>query len=439
MTISTRRPTELGRRKQHAELAVYIGTTRVGTYTREPSGAASFHYHHDWLGSGRGFPISLSLPLSDRRYSGAVVAGYFDGLLPDDPQVRQKIAARERAGSAATFDLLSVLGRDCVGALRFVPQGEDPGDPSLMQYRPLSEAEMASRLAALDHNPLGMHGEDDAFRISIAGVQEKTAFLRVDGQWVLPQGATPTSHIFKPAMRGQDPEFVHSPWNEWLSLQLCQALGLDTASTEVASLGDKPVLVVTRFDRRWSGEVLYRLPQEDLCQALGVTPGGKYESDGGPGMADVMQVLRGAIDPLQDRLQFYRAQLVFWLLGAIDGHAKNFSLFLTPGGYRMTPLYDVISVAPFKTLPAQKARMAMSYGQRRVYRLAQIQPRHLLQTATVCGLTEAKAQSVIDDLIQRGHAALDKGETLAGTADMPQSSSVPILVMLEKRLAKLQA
>ena len=428
----------MGRRKQQAELAVYVGTTRVGTYLREPSGAAAFCYHSDWLHSSRGFPISLSLPLSDRRYSGAGVAGYFDGLLPDDPQVRQKIAARERAESAATFDLLSVLGRDCVGALRFIPQGEDPGDPTTMNYAPMSEAAMAARLAALDHNPLGIHGQEDAFRISIAGVQEKTAFLQIDNQWVLPQAATPTSHIFKPAMRGQDPEFAHSPWNEWLCLNLCRALGLDTANTEVKLIDGKPVLVVERFDRRWSGRVLYRLPQEDLCQALGIMPGGKYESDGGPGMREVMQVLRGAIDPLSDRLQFFRAQVVFWLLGAIDGHAKNFSLFLTPGGYRMTPIYDVISVAPFKSLPGQKARMAMSYGQRRVYRLAQIQLRHLIQSAQVCGLSEAQAWQIIEDLMQRGQTVLQRGEELVGEAGMPQSSSVPILVMLEKRLARLQ-
>ncbi|MDO6462462.1 type II toxin-antitoxin system HipA family toxin [Granulosicoccaceae sp. 1_MG-2023] len=427
----------MGRRKQQAQLAVYIGSTRVGSYSREPSGAASFRYAPDWLASERAFPVSLSLPLSDRRYSGARVAGYFDGLLPDDPQVRQKIAARERADSAATFDLLAVLGRDCVGALRFVAEGEDPGDPVSMQYTPLSEPAMAERLAALDHNPLGMSGESDAFRISIAGVQEKTAFLQVDGQWVLPQGATPTSHIFKPAMRGNDPEFINSPWNEHLSLTLCRALGLATADTEVLRIGGQPVLLVTRFDRRWSGQVLYRLPQEDLCQALGVMPGGKYESDGGPGMREVMEVLRGAIDPLHDRMQFYRAQLVFWLLGAIDGHAKNFSLFLTPGGYRLTPLYDVISVAPFKSLPLQKARMAMSYGQRRVYRLAQIQVRHLLQTARACGLPESRAQEVIDDLLARGPAALAAGEALVAGQALPASCAGPILQMLEKRLALL--
>lgn len=47
-------------------------------------------------------------------------------------------------------------------------------------------------------SPLGMQDEDD-FRLSIAGAQEKTAFLQINKQWQLPLGPTPSSHIFKAA------------------------------------------------------------------------------------------------------------------------------------------------------------------------------------------------------------------------------------------------
>jgi len=102
--------------------------------------------------------------------------------------------------------------------------------------------------------------------------------------------------------------------------------------------GGEPVLVVERFDRRWQDSVLYRLPQEDICPALGVPPAHKYQSDGGPGIRDVLDFLNGAAAPHEDRLRFMKAQMVFWLLGVIDGHAKNFSVFLTPGGFKLTPL-----------------------------------------------------------------------------------------------------
>jgi len=291
----------VGRKCQRRKLEVYVGSSKVGSYSREPSGATSFRYDPDWLSSEKAFPISLSMPLSDRVWSGEGATSYFDGLLPDDRTVREKIAAREQADSAGIFDLLAVIGRDCVGALRFVPEGLDPGDPTKMEYRPVTDDEIATRIASLGTTPLGVHADDD-FRISIAGVQEKTAFLRIDDQWQLPLGPTPTSHIFKPAIRegpaGAD--FSDTPWNEWLCLALCRALGLETANAEVLIFDDKPVIVVERFDRLWRDDVLYRLPQEDICQALSVPPMRKYQSDGGPS-ADADSIISSCLAPFQAR------------------------------------------------------------------------------------------------------------------------------------------
>ena len=127
----------MGRKRKGRVLDVYIGSSKVGRYSREPSGSTAFRYEPEWLASDRAFPISLSMPLSDRVWSGESATSYFDGLLPDDRTVREKIAAREHAESAGIFDLLAVIGRDCVGALRFVPEGLDPGDPTKMEYRPV--------------------------------------------------------------------------------------------------------------------------------------------------------------------------------------------------------------------------------------------------------------------------------------------------------------
>ena len=169
----------MGRKRKGRALDVYVGSSKVGNYSREPSSATSFRYDRDWLSSERAFPISLSMPLSDRVWSGDTATNYFDGLLPDDRAVREKIAALEHAESAGIFDLLAVIGRDCVGALRFVPEGLDPGDPTKMTYRVVGDREIATRIASLATAPLGVHINEDDFRISIAGVQEKTAFLRV--------------------------------------------------------------------------------------------------------------------------------------------------------------------------------------------------------------------------------------------------------------------
>ena len=431
----------MGRKRKRRMLDVYVGSSKVGRYSREPSGATLFRYDPEWLSSERAFPVSLSMPLSDRVWSGESATSYFDGLLPDDRTVREKIAVHEQAESAGTFDLLAIIGRDCVGALRFVPEGLDSGDPANMTYRPVSDSEITSRIASLATNPLGVHADDDDFRISIAGIQEKTAFLLVDNQWQLPLGPTPTSHIFKPAMKeGPDgADLSDTPWNEWLCLALCRALGLETANAEVLIFDDKPVIVVERFDRVWQDGVLYRLPQEDICQALGVPPVRKYQSDGGPGIIDILEFLHGAVAPYEDRLIFMKAQIVFWLLAAIDGHAKNFSIFLTPGGYKLTPLYDVMSATPYPEFPVQKIKLAMAIGNKGYYRLNQIQLRHFYQTGQKAGLREQDMDSIFSGLAARMDDGIAEVAALAANAGMPESTSEPILAGVNKRAGMIAA
>lgn len=430
----------MGRKRRKSALDVYVGSSRVGRYARAADGSTSFRYDPAWLGSDRAFPVSLSLPLSDRVWSGAGVNSVFDGLLPDDQAVRDKIAAREHAQSAGTFDLLATIGRDCAGALRFIPEGLDPGDPVQMHSRSVDDDEIAARIAALGTTPLGLYFSEDDFRISLAGVQEKTAFLRVDGRWHLPLGPTPTSHIFKPALK-QGPngaDFSDTPWNEWLCLRLCSAFGLEAAVAEVVMSGGKPVLVVERFDRRWQEGILYRLPQEDMCQALGVPTSRKYQSDGGPGIGDILAFLNGAASPHEDRLRFMKAQIVFWLLGAIDGHAKNFSVFLTPGGYMLTPLYDAMSAAPYPEFSPHKIKLAMAIGDKRHYRLKEIQPRHFYQTGQKAGLRPQDIDDLFADLLSRLDAVLNDGAAQAALAGMPEATLHPVLDGVSKRAALLK-
>ncbi len=430
----------MGRKRKGRVLDVYVGSSKVGRYSRAANGSTAFRYDPDWISSARAFPISLSMPLSDRVWSGVKADSFFDGLLPDDQAVREKIAAREQADSAGMFDLLSVIGRDCVGALRFVPEGIDSGDPARMTYRPVSDDEIASRIASLGTVPLGIHADDDDFRISIAGVQEKTAFLRIDGRWQLPLGSTPTSHIFKPAIK-EGPEgadFSDTPWNEWLCLALCRALGLETANAEVLIFDDKPVIVVERFDRLWRDDVLYRLPQEDICQALSVPPMRKYQSDGGPGIVDILEFLNGAVVPREDRLSFMKAQIVFWFLAAIDGHAKNFSIFLTPGGYKLTPLYDVMSAAPYPELSSHKIKLAMAVGSSRHYRIKEIQPRHFYQTGQRTGLRTQDMDDIFSDLVARMDDAIAEVVDWAVEAGVPITIYEPILAGVKKRDRMIQ-
>src|SRR5690606_20111333 len=140
-------------------------------------------------------------------------------------------------------------------------------------------------------------------------------------------------------------DLTSSVENEFLCMMFAAEIGLPTASVAMDRFGDVKALVVERFDRAWTDATLVRLPQEDVCQALSVPSFRKYDADGGPGMADVLYLLLQSDAAEEDRKRFFQSCFAVWLLGATDGHAKNFSLALgSQGGFRLTPLYDVMSL-----------------------------------------------------------------------------------------------
>lgn len=376
------------------ELWVWMNGERVGTWQRTRTGGHRFVYEASWLASDRVRPLSLSLPITpDRTIAGPVVANFFDNLLPDDERIRRRVSARFRIGSTDVFELLQAIGRDCVGAVQLLPPEQPPTGFDRVEYEAMDDQAVARHLRGVAAEPgLGADQDLDDLRISIAGAQEKTALLRVDGQWCRPLGATPTTHILKLPLGlvgGRRLDLRHSVYNEWLCAQLLREMGLPVAVTDIATFGDETVLAVERFDRQWvegpdaENRWIARIPQEDFCQVLGVSSHDKYEAQGGPRMAQCLQVLRSSRTATADIRHFLCAQLAFWLLAATDGHAKNFSIFLLPGGgYRMTPLYDVISVWPVigngpNLVAWQEAKLAMAVRSKNVhYELARIQTRH---------------------------------------------------------------
>lgn len=404
----------MGRPPANAPLNVFVNARRAGALRRESSGAIDFRYDPQWLSWESTFPISLSLPLREDRYIGAPVIAVFDNLLPDSEPIRKRVAERVGANGTDAYSMLSALGHDCVGALQFLPQDVDPGSAGTIEGKPVTGIEVAAIIQNLATAPLGM-GEDDDFRISIAGAQEKTALLRRDGKWYKPTGTTATTHILKPQI-GRLPNGIdlsNSVENDYFCLKLLTALGVPAANVEIADFGDRRTLVVERFDRRWTSDKrLLRLPQEDFCQALSVPTTRKYQSDGGPGMKDILQLLKGSDAPTEDIATFLKASIVFWLIGATDGHAKNFSVFLSPGGrFRLTPLYDVLSAQPsLDTGQIQRKafKLAMSVGKNRHYAMHDILPRHFVQTAEISGVGASVVHAIFKDLAENFEAAFAK-------------------------------
>ena len=416
-------------------LGVWMNGHQVGELRKSRTGALVFAYTADWLGAAGARPMSLSMPLQHQAYTGERVYNYFDNLLPDNRQIRDSIQARFRAPTSHPFDLLAAIGMDCVGAVQMVPSEVAPPDVHRIEGVRLSDGEIANLLSRYRSAPLGMAEEDaEEFRISIAGAQEKTALLWKDQAWHRPLATTPTTHIFKLPIgniehSGMD--LSDSCENEWLCLKIAEAFGLPVCHAEVLSFDDSKALVVRRFDRRPGDGWIMRLPQEDMCQALGVSPNIKYESDGGPGIEPIMRFLLQSRESKHDRELFFKSQVLFWLLAAIDGHAKNFSVFIEPEGrYRMTPLYDIMSAHPLlanKQLQARKIRMAMAFtGKNRHYHWHGIQPRHFMSTAKHAGFNEKRAGELLDDMMGWVDAVIASVEAQI-PADFPAAIAEPIL------------
>lgn len=408
------------RPRKHPPLRVYQNNRLVGQLSKQAGGAIEFRYDPEWLSREAAFPVSLSLPLREDAWRGEPVAAVFENLLPDSEALRRRVADKVGAAGYDTYSLLAAIGRDCVGALQFVAgDTEWPEQSTAISGEPVDEEAIEKILRNLAQSPLGLSRDDD-FRISVAGAQEKTALLLVDGQWLRPHGTTPTTHLFKTQIgrlaNGMD--LSNSVENEFYCLKLLQHLGLPVNRAQIMTFGQTRALVIERFDRAWSNGRLIRLPQEDCCQALSVPPARKYQSDGGPGMVDIAVLLKGSDTPAVDHRTLIQAQLAFWLIGATDGHAKNFSIFLHPGGrYALTPLYDVLTAQPSldaHQIERKQMKLAMSVGDHRHYRIDEVRPRHFFQTGERAGLSKSLVRAAVEDMAVHMHDA-----TAALEAELP--------------------
>jgi serine/threonine-protein kinase HipA len=383
-------------------LVIWMNGQPVGRWSQTRDRPV-LQYEQTWVESPAGRALSLSLPFApdNAPYRGDVVANYFDNLLPDSDAIRARIRAKFSTASTEAFDLLAAIGRDCVGAVQLLPEGQPPGGFDRITAEPLTDDEVEQAITASlsGARVLGQPGEDD-FRISLAGAQEKTALLFHRGRWCRPLGATPTTHIFKLPLGlvgHLQVDMQDSVENEWLCLRLMKAYGLDTAAGELLQFGARKVLSVERFDRALqSAGWIARLPQEDFCQALGLPSSKKYESDGGPGMRDILRVLDSSHRAEADKRSFVKAQIVFWMLAATDGHGKNFSLFHERGGtYRLTPFYDVLSAWPIigpgpNKFDYHKVKLAMAVRSKNAHwKLAEIKAGHWDAVARMAGLDNA--------------------------------------------------
>lgn len=358
-------------------LDVYISGRQVGELHHLQGGKLSFSYNDAWMNGRVAIPLSLSMPTITKTYKGKVVGAFLWGLLPDNEQTLARWAQRFQVSARNPFALLKNVGRDCAGAVQFLPHGEEISHAEDVEL--LTDEQIGDRLRDLRRDGAATRRIGDPGQFSLAGAQAKTAFHfdKAIGRWGIPLGDTPTTHIFKPPM----PHLHGHTENEHFCLQLARMLGMDAAHSEVLDFGGEKAIVVERYDRRDVNGRIIRIHQEDMCQALSVMPTLKYENQGGPGIVTISnKVLSASQDPVRDRQTFMEANIFNWIIGGTDAHAKNYSMLLGAlGEARLAPLYDISSILPHLSegeIPADMRDLKLAMKIDKTYPLDEVMPRH---------------------------------------------------------------
>lgn len=384
------------------DLTVLLAGRPAAILAQREGGVLELVYDDDYRSYPGALPVSLSMPISEPTHRGAVVRAFCQNLLPDNDRVLERWGRDFQVSPGNPFALLRHVGEDCAGAVQFVRSER----VAMLLSRegsvsPLTDDDIAGRLRALRRDPAAWHLAGTG-QFSLAGAQAKTA-LHLEpgtGRWGDPAGATPTTHILKPAITGFDDHDL----NEHLSLTALHFAGLRAARSRLVAFGDERAVVVERYDRAPTVDgAVTRIHQEDLCQALGLPPTAKYQSEGGPSPERIVELLRSSIERVaiaeQEVLRFVDALAVNWLIAGTDAHAKNYSLLMAAGQVRLAPLYDVASSLPYEDMFLPRLRLAMRIGSE--YRVAAIAARHWDALAERSGLDPGAVKARIDELARR--------------------------------------
>lgn len=379
--------------KSDAVLEVWLNDQLAGKLLAE-RGQMKFQYENDWV-IRKQPPLSQSLPVRQDAFEGERVHSFFSNLLPEG-EIRQIIARRFGVSVGNDFALLSAVGGDCAGAISLIEPGHQVSKYADDDVRWLDDQQLGEAIAQLPTRPL-LSDPDEGIRLSLAGAQDKLPIVFRDGRFGIPLERMPSTHILKTPIARFDDTVV----NEAYCMQFTSAMGQSVAPASVYKVGEKEILLVERYDRTRDDKI-QRIHQEDFCQALGVAPENKYQSEGGPGLVQCVDLIRQASTrPAPDLLRFVDAVIINFLIGNHDAHAKNFSLLYRSEVTELAPLYDLICTVVY---PGLTRKMAMQIGNE--YRAQYVRRRHFERFAREADLGTAL-------LIQRALAVTERAEETA--------------------------
>jgi serine/threonine-protein kinase HipA len=352
------------RRAERHVLVALLDGVRIGNVYQDPSGKLRFVYLESWRENDAAYPLSLSMPLTASAHGHEAIAAFLWGLLPDNERTLDHYGRLFGVSARNPVALLTYIGLDCAGAVQLAaPDAAERFEAGTSSTRRrvewLTDRDVAKELKSVREQGIPGGSRTSVGQFSLAGAQPKIALLEERGRWARPSGRIPTNRILKPPSG----EFGGFAENEHFCLELAGTLALGAVTSRVMRFAGETAVVVDRFDRTRRNGSWARIHQEDVCQALGVMPTRKYQNEGGPGVADVIALLREASTRPDDDVQrFLRVLALNWVLAATDAHAKNYALLHGRRGVRLAPFYDLLTYLPYADERLHRVRSAMKIG-----------------------------------------------------------------------------
>lgn len=323
-------------------LDVYLHGKRVGSL-HPAGGDYEFAYAEEALEAANGdgaVRLSRSLPLRAEPFAHEEVRAYVEGLLPAGAR-REQTAAELGLDPVDGYGLIAALGRDCPGAVVFLPEGAPP--PRRPDREEIAWLELRE-LEEVGANPPKRLFDPDRpqrMRFALPGERHKLALvLDRERGWAWPEPGLPSTHILFPEPE-ERPGFAI---NEIGCLLALRTIGLPVINAEYAPTGEAggPGMSTARFDRWGEGVEAERLHSESLSQANGAP------ADAAPG-GEVGATVRSSellqrIGEESANEYLFKALFCSYLLGSAErSHAENVALIYGEDGPMLAPFYDVSS------------------------------------------------------------------------------------------------
>lgn len=401
----------------------------VGSISGNSFRDAAFQYSVEYMNSENSKPISVSLPLTEQAFSPEKTRIFFEGLLPEGFS-RSAVANWIKTDAEDYLTILAVLGRECIGTLKIVKEGEDSDHAGYKLLTVDRVKELASEGAAKSTQML-MESH-----LSLAGASGKVGlYYDVDNdEWYLPEGVAPSNYIVKQS----HVRLSGIVLNEQLCMLTARELGIDVPNSFILNTGkgtDSEILFATeRYDRitnskkRIDGlQVPFRLHQEDFAQALGIPSSQKYETEKKGYLSKMFRLIREyAADPLTEQIKLWKRICFNVLIGNGDAHIKNYSLLYNENlrKIELAPAYDIVCTRCYHL----RDEMSMYIGDEIDFN--NIGRSAFITAAVEVGLTERMALKILDEVADGFEAALERA------SDLLEETALPGVEILKNNIMK---